>query len=330
MMIVQHQWILNDVEEEPRTIASKMILFRGEKVFRVGLKNRHHDYTGESSFLFFMAVGLNKIGMKVKEITYGIQVSDSSPETMKQMAKQDIGDKGSLQLFTIDLAEMVKGNRTFVFRICIEGSDSGYSYLLSDRLAKDQLWAFTKNKNSVDVELLAKGKKLFAHKAILAARSKVFEAEFTKKQLVDGPKENPFDLTMEDPEKINFAAQFAKKDVEFRDGAFKPPLTKKNEKKMKKKRDSIYQCSWQPQKIRIDDVESSTVEQFLHFIYTGESNSSLANEELLKLAVKYQLTTLAGLCRVALKKKDDALQMVSIVKSLYKESDESPSSPQIR
>ena len=136
MMIVQHLWILNDVEEEPRTIASKMILFRGEKVFRVGLKNRHHYYAEESSFLFFMAVGLNKIGMKVKEVAYSIQVSDSSPETMKQMAKQDIGDKGSLQLFTIDLAEMVKGNRTFVFRICIEGSDSGYSYLLSDRLAK--------------------------------------------------------------------------------------------------------------------------------------------------------------------------------------------------
>ena len=201
---------------------------------------------------------------------------------------------------------------------------------------------------------MAKGKKLFAHKGILAARSPVFATEFTKKQLVDGPNEIRVDRMMKG-EQIDFAAQFAKKDVEFRDGPFKPQLTKKNERKMNKKRETQHinadgnkfsfsrsqlpaaeltkkqpSGAERPQEIRIDDVESSTVEQFLHFIYTGESNSSLANEELLKLAVKYQLTTLAGLCRVALKKKDDALQMVSIVKSLYKESDESPSSPRIR
>jgi hypothetical protein len=274
-----------------------MILFRGEKVFRVGLKNRHHHYADEPSFLFFMAIDLNKIGMKVKEITYGIQVSDSSPETMTQMAKQDIGDEGSLQLFTIDLAEMVTGNCTFVFRICIEGSDSGYSYLLSDRLAKDQLWAVAKSKNSVDVELVVKGKKFFAHKAILAARSPVFAIEFTSGQPVIAAE------PVVAAEPVIAAAILDARSPVVTNGA---------------------------QKIEIDGVEPPTVEQFLYFIYTGESNSSLANEELLKLAVKYQLTTLAGLCRVALKKTDDALQMVSIVKSLYKESDEPSSSPQIR
>jgi hypothetical protein len=69
-----------------------------------------------------------------------------------------------------------------VFRICIEGSVPGYSYQLSDRLAKDQLWAAAavKSQNSVDVEFLVKKTKLFAHKAILAARSPVFATEFAE------------------------------------------------------------------------------------------------------------------------------------------------------
>jgi hypothetical protein len=38
-MILPYEWIWENVEEEPMTIASKMISFRGERVFRVGLKN---------------------------------------------------------------------------------------------------------------------------------------------------------------------------------------------------------------------------------------------------------------------------------------------------
>jgi hypothetical protein len=56
-MIVPYEWTLENVEEGPMIIASKMILFRGEKVFRVGLKN----YAKEN-ILFFMAIDLNKIG----------------------------------------------------------------------------------------------------------------------------------------------------------------------------------------------------------------------------------------------------------------------------
>jgi hypothetical protein len=76
-MIVQYNWILEDVEEEPQIYASKMILFRGGKVFRVCLKNNV-----ESTALIFMAFDLNKMGMKVEEAFYGIQESGTGPETM--------------------------------------------------------------------------------------------------------------------------------------------------------------------------------------------------------------------------------------------------------
>ncbi len=247
-MIVPYEWILENVGEEPMTIASKMILFRGEKVFRVGVKNY-----ADSPILFFVAIDLNKIGMKVEDVKFGLQGSSIGPATMEEMMKENIGDGGSLQLFTATLEENVIGNCKIMFRICIGGTDPGYSYQLSDRLAKDQFGAALKNQqNMADVEFIVKGKIFPAHKAILAARSRVFADKFEKKLLVN---------------------------VRYQ--------------------------------INIYDVDPSTVETFLHFIYTGEPMGTLADEELLKLADRYQLTTLASLCKLALKNMD-SIQMAKV------------------
>jgi speckle-type POZ protein len=262
-MIVPYRWIMNIVEEEPKTIASKMILFQGERVFRVGMK-RYAD----SPMLLFLVADLSRLGMRVADVTYGIEDADTSPATMTKMKREDeIGNDENLQLFEINLDKMATGQRTFVFRICIGGSVSGYSYRLSDRLGKDQIWAAKDNPNFADVEFIVKGKKLLANKAILAARSPVFAAEFTKEQPV---------------------------------------------------REGRHQ-------IRIVGVEPSTVENFLHFIYTGEPMSSLADQQLLMLAEKYRLTTLTSLCQVALE-KIETKRMVDFMKCLINREAEIPSS----
>ncbi|EFX82533.1 hypothetical protein DAPPUDRAFT_101112 [Daphnia pulex] len=256
-MIVPYEWILGNVGEEPMTIASKMISFRGEKVFRVGLKNHT-----KLPVLFLMAIDLGKIGMRVEDVKYGIQSSGIGPAKMTQMINDNIGNGGNLQLFTINLAEKVLGNCTLMFRICIEGTGyfgySGYSYQLSDRLAKDQFWDALKNQQCLpDVEFVVMDKTFPAHRAILAARSHVFADEFKKKQ----------------PGK-----------------------------------DGRHQ-------IRIDDVEPSTVNKLLHFVYTGELMGTSSDEDLLKLAHHYQLKTLSVLCQIALE-KIEAMQMASIMKCL--------------
>jgi speckle-type POZ protein len=248
-MIVPYEWILENVGQEPMTIASKMISFRGQKVFRVGLKEH---------VLFVVAIDLNKMGMKVEDIKFRIQHSGLDPATMWEMTREDIGNEESLQLFTATLNGMVLGNCKIMFRICIVGADRGYSYQLSDRLAKDQLWAALKNQqNLADVEFVVKDKIFPAHGAILAARSRVFADKFENKHSVKGVRHQ----------------------------------------------------------IRIDDVEPATVEKFLHFIYTGEPKGKFADEELLKLADHYQLTTLASLCKLAAKKVN-ALQMAKVRKRL--------------
>jgi hypothetical protein len=259
-MILPYEWILENVEEEPMTIASKMILFRGEKIFRVGLKNH-----AELPILFLMAIDLSKIGLKVEDVMYRIPGSGTGIAPMVKMTKEDIGEEGSLQLFTIQLTEKVLGNCTFSFRIVCEGVfpsywnlNYGYSYQLCDRLAKEQFWNAIKNQqNLADVEVIVKDKTFFVHKAILAARSRVFAAEFSK----------------EKPGK---------------DG---------------------------PHQVRLDGVEPTTVENFLYFVYTGEPKGTLANEELLKLANQYSLTTLLGLCQNA-QKEITAAQMSKLMGKL--------------
>jgi hypothetical protein len=263
-LIVLYEWSFECVEEEPITIASKLILFRGEKVFRVGLKN--HTL---KPVLFFMAVDLRKIGMKVESVTYGIQCIGLGPAETMQMTKQDLGYERNLQLFTMTFLKKFVGKRTLMFRICIEGADPGYSYQLCDRLAKDQLWAALKSQQNLpDVEFVVKDRTFPAHKSILAARSQVLADEFEKKQVAE--------------------------DV--------------------------------PHQIRIETgAEPSTVENFLHFLYTGEPMGTFADEELLKLADHYQLTTLVNLCRHALKKMD-AMQMANLRKCLNSNPEELSSS----
>ena len=154
-----------------------MIVYRGVKVFRIFLRN-----DTKSPVLFVMVIGLNRIGFQVESICYGTKNGETAtPQNMVLMKEEEIGD-GYMQIFNRNLSKQVTGNTTFVFRIFLEGSVSDYSYSLSDRLAKDQLWAAAKSQNGADVEIGVKGQKLFAHKAVLAARSAVFSTEFTSGQ----------------------------------------------------------------------------------------------------------------------------------------------------
>jgi speckle-type POZ protein len=81
--------------------------------------------------------------------------------------------------------------------------------------------------------------------------------------------------------------------------------------------------------IAIKDVCSTTVEDFLHFIYTGESEKmDLTNQELLKLAHQYQLTTLMNLCLAATEKVDvnrTAFSMINLHQNV-----EQVTTPEIR
>jgi speckle-type POZ protein len=265
MMMITYCWELESVEREYKTISSRLISFHGERVFRVGLKNR------DKPTLIFMNINLKNIGLRVREVGF----CTKDPQSRQKMKHNDV-DGHSLQLFTFDLSAMVVGNCTFTFSIWLEGGAPGcYSYQLCDRLSKEELWNTSNNEHLIDVEILCKDNKKFsAHKAILAARSPVFLTKFKSEPLQ--PKNAPL------------------------------------------------------KQITIDDVDSSTVEQFLYFLYTGELKiPMLVNEELLKLALRYQLTTLIELCQIGVH-EIDVMQMASFVSNLELDQTELPSTISIR
>lgn len=241
-ILIPYQWILGNIQREPKTLSSEMILFRGEKVFRVGFKNQDVKIADSSQrscpTLFLIAINLHKLGMRVREVIFVSNKHNNHLVTMTSTKTNDYQEE-NLQLFKADVDNMIFGNCIFTFRILIEGSVSGYSYKCSDQLLSNQLWeSVTKMKQFTDLVLIVKDKTFRVHKAILASRSPVFESIFERE-----------------------------KDIG---------------------------------RLSIDDAEPSVVEQFLHFLYTGQTCQMLANRQLLKLANNYQLETLEKLCQSAL------------------------------
>ena len=273
LLIVPYEWKVENVEKDFKTISSNLILFGGEKVFRVALKKTEN---GQST-LFFLAINLNKIGLQVSEVFWGKKDVESHckmNENQPPVKKDNHSKGGNFQFFTSEVDGVTGENFTFVFEIHLKGIVDGYSYHPCDRLAKEQLWSAVNNKLHADVEFIVQDKRFSAHKAILSARSPVFRAEFIR---------------------VN------------------------------------------PHEIQIDDVNASSLEQFLHFVYTGEllhfsftgePAPMLTNKDLLKLAERYQLKTLENLCRAALLEVD-VEQMVSMVANL-RSSDGQETSCKIR
>ena len=117
-MKVEYQWNVNDImQREPSTCSSRMIVYRGVKVFRICLRN-----DAKSPVLFVMVIGLNRIGFQVESICYGTKNGETATlQNMVLMKEEEIRD-GNIKIFNRNLSKQVTGNTTFVFRIFLEGS----------------------------------------------------------------------------------------------------------------------------------------------------------------------------------------------------------------
>lgn len=196
-LVFTYEWELTDVENKPMTILSKTIKFCGQLSFRLGLKNSQYPT------LFFIAINLNKLGMKVTNVTYISSTPDDDPRGKKRRERMELkdqeDDEGSIQLYTdVALDDIVTGSRKFTFNIYLEGIVKSYQIQRWDYLCK-QLWS---NRFGTDFEFIAEGKRFPVHKFVLAARSPVFAVLFgnemvnqgmadTSNQLDNQPGESP-------------------------------------------------------------------------------------------------------------------------------------------
>lgn len=181
-ILLKCKWEPSGIEKKPGTILSKMIKFRGEKLFRAGLKNQE-----SSSTLLFMAFDIAKLGMHDAVVMFSSQNVCNRGIMIPFKYNEDAANRKTprrVLLFTSKLHLLAVGNHSFTFEIYVTSNDS-YSYPCqrSDGLLAQQLWSAAINQVGTDYELVsAEGKRFFVHKFVLAARSSVFDAHFSANQ----------------------------------------------------------------------------------------------------------------------------------------------------
>lgn len=177
-LLLEYQW-KPSLSPGIVTVLSKMIKFRGEKLFRVGLKNKPR-----SSTLLFMTFNLRKMGFDIAGVTYSSSQDDDEEngQTIMTLQKESSSYKPcSIQLFTKQLSKMVStGAHSFSFQLQITSIIQDYHIQRLDGLMGQQLWSSAVNQTGTDFELIAEGKRFPVHKFILAARSPIFAAQFAR------------------------------------------------------------------------------------------------------------------------------------------------------
>ena len=226
---------------------SDFISFRGEKTFRVRV-----DFSSSHVDVFFVAVHLNRLGLKLKQVTASVSSTESDPPQVES-ALAEHNDSVSLNLLKRRFPKSgAMDTCTIRFHIHLEGTIGHFSFQSRDTLIKNQFWTLLLDGFHSDIGLIVEDETFNAHKQILASQSPVFAAEFVKNESI------------------------------------------------------VY--------IEIENVSPSAVEEFLHFVYTGQPLKSFANDELLQLAVRYQVKSLIDLVEFGLKKmeKKDLIDYATI------------------
>ena len=123
LLIVRYDWTLENVEKDFKTVASNLILFRGERVFRVALRHSGGHGPQAQTNLIFLAINLNKIGLRIVDVVCGMEGVDTQcrmNESKPRGKKEDHSDEGGLQLFTsnVDVMWMLStaGNVRLAFK----------------------------------------------------------------------------------------------------------------------------------------------------------------------------------------------------------------------
>ena len=218
------KWEPTGVQSRVATILSKMIKYRGEKLFRAGLKNQ-----ATSSTLLFMTFDLAKVGIHEVVILYKSPTNERllmAPITEKSTAVRP----HPVQLYSVQLAAPQSGNPSFAFEVYISIPELKYipslAYYFSvqpiDQLLGQQLWSASVNQAGTDFEFSTTGgRSLFAHKFILAARSTVFAARFSA---ITGEQESARKMHFHDASSLKQFLKFIY--LGELDGAVNPRLLK--------------------------------------------------------------------------------------------------------
>jgi len=170
--VLEYKWEPSGIERRVGTTLSKMIKFRGEKLFRAGLKNHR-----SSSTLLFMTFDAAKMGM----CNIVVYFSSQSTDQVGLMDLHPTSDQRPprVHLYTFPFSNVLEGDHWFTFELHIKnGSELNYPAKRIDSLLGQQMWLAAVNQAGTDYELITGGRRFSVHKFVLAARSSVFATLF--------------------------------------------------------------------------------------------------------------------------------------------------------
>jgi len=157
--------------------------------------------------------------------------------------------------------------KSILFYVHMDSVVSNFGHKILDSTWKEHLWASSIDQQFTDFKFLVGNESFSAHRSLLSARSPVFAAMFRSGKLESQTGEVRLDDV--EPSIFRWFLKF------------------------------MFTGTGQTEEIRLDDVDPSTFRRFLYFLYTGTLESFIDKEELLPLAYKYQVKTLANLCQLA-------------------------------
>ncbi len=183
-VVLRYNWKLAGIKKDSAFL-SKKIKYKGNDSFRIGFKNPS-PYT--SPTLLFLTTNLNKIGLKATDVSFSSS-KDPKMKNMELKVGREEDENWAIQLFTASLLKLVGSACSFILKVHLAGIVENYRISPIDRLLSQQLWS--SNQDSADFELVARdGKSFRVHKWILAARSPVFAALFSKEKVKQTTKAN--------------------------------------------------------------------------------------------------------------------------------------------
>ena len=293
---LEYTWEPSVIEKKPGTILSKMVKFRGEKMFRAGLKNQV-----SSSTLLFMTFDVAKIGMHDVVVIFSSQNVHKTMEPYKEEGAANARPR-RVQLYTTPFDFAVTGNYSFVFKVYMTTKEPNYyTFKRLDSLLGQQLWSAAINKVGTDYELTAEGKTFFVHKFILAARSSVFATLFTNTAQGELSSRPMRAIPMKMPNArlsggpLNLGDLFSQHHLYGQEKKGGP--------------------SQQTTDISYDDA--TALEQFLKYLYTGALEGAVSHQ-LKKLATVHQIYSLMSLCDKCLPKEAELVEDLARLALLLK------------
>ena len=205
--VLVFSWKLNTIGAEGKAV-SKFFPFQHEDIFRAGLA-RKHGHPSTQHFLYFVCTNVQKLAIGVINVGYHISYNeiDSLTASGNRHFMVDEGDDKVVHRFVAQL-EILRLPCWITFFVEVSEEGTPYEHAIQDTLLPTQMLSTLQNSLFTDVSFCVGTRQFSAHRALLSARSSVFENMFMEDEDSQQSTLNPIVIDDMDPTNFEHLLQF--------------------------------------------------------------------------------------------------------------------------